>query len=123
MVDAAVLLTQFEIPLEVVEAAISSARGLVVANPAPYQPFPPSTLRDAYVCVPNLPEFAAICGVANVALDEVEQLLMRAPVAGSARCHPEGDGAVVRTPEAREVVWVRAPATDVVDTPAPVTAY
>jgi ribokinase len=54
--DAAVLLVQLEIPLDVAAAAAAAAGGLVVLNPAPPAALPQSLLDHVDVLVPNMSE-------------------------------------------------------------------
>jgi ribokinase len=58
--DAAVLLVQLEIPLDVAAAAVMTARGLVVLNPAPPAVLPQSLLDHVDVLVPNMSELGLL---------------------------------------------------------------
>lgn len=57
---ADVVLMQLEIPLDVVEAAASVARGLVILNPAPALDLPQSLLDRVDVLVPNQHELRVL---------------------------------------------------------------
>jgi ribokinase len=63
---AAVLLCQFEVPLDIVRRAIdvaSAARVTVLLNPAPAIPLPDGLLASTSLLVPNEGEAAALAGV------------------------------------------------------------
>ncbi|KAA0234641.1 MAG: Ribokinase [Acidimicrobiales bacterium] len=57
---AAVLLVQLEIPESAVEAAVRSAGGMVVLNPAPARFLPTTVVEQVDVLVPNQHELAAL---------------------------------------------------------------
>ena len=65
---AAVVLLQLEVPLEAVEAAVRTARGKVVLNPAPApaEPLPGDLLDGVDVLVPNQTELAVLAGHAGL---------------------------------------------------------
>ncbi|HEX6220987.1 MAG TPA: ribokinase [Acidimicrobiia bacterium] len=63
--SARVLLTQLEVPVDVVAAAVLLAEGLVCLNPAPAAHLPPSILSRVDVLVPNRSELAALVGVSE----------------------------------------------------------
>jgi ribokinase len=60
--SAGVVLLQLEIPLEAVVAAARAASGMVILNPAPARPLPPSLLEAVDVLVPNRSELAVLVG-------------------------------------------------------------
>lgn len=62
LAEAEVTLVQLEIALEVVEAAVSLARGKVVLNPAPARRLPAELLAKVDVLVPNRSELAMLAG-------------------------------------------------------------
>ncbi len=76
---AQVVLLQLEVPMDVVAAAASIARGTVVLNPAPAAPIGEQLLRDVDVLVPNEGELATIVGGA----DDIEHAARR--LAGDGR--------------------------------------
>ncbi len=57
---AAVALLQLEIPLDAVQAAVATARGRVVLNPAPAAALPEEVLGGVDILVPNEPELAQL---------------------------------------------------------------
>jgi ribokinase len=72
---AAVTLVQLEIPLDTVAAAVRTATGRVVLNPAPAQPLPADLLSEVDVLVPNRSELAVLAGAAEPAtVDEAADL-------------------------------------------------
>jgi ribokinase len=62
LMDAAVMLVQLEISLEVVAVAVRAARGRVVLNPAPARELPPDLLSQVDVLVPNRSELGVLAG-------------------------------------------------------------
>lgn len=60
--DAAVTLVQLEVPMDVVARTVELAGGLVVLNPAPFQPLPDEVLTSVDVLVPNRVELAGLAG-------------------------------------------------------------
>lgn len=81
---AAVVLTNFEAPLETVAAVPAAAAGLCILNPAPAPSEPPSAeLLDGFdLVVPNRGELAALAGVSVPSgLDEVAAAARRLPAA------------------------------------------
>jgi ribokinase len=62
LADAAVTLVQLEITLDAVAAAVSTARGLVVLNPAPARSLPTELLSEVDVLVPNRSELGVLAG-------------------------------------------------------------
>jgi ribokinase len=65
--NAAIVLTQLEVPVETVQAAAAIATGLFCLNPAPARELPVGLLRNIDVLVPNRSELSALAGVAEVA--------------------------------------------------------
>lgn len=63
-VEADVVVTQLEIPLDCVEAALSIDGGLKVLNPAPYCEIPSSLLAMADIVTPNETEAEMLTGIA-----------------------------------------------------------
>ena len=125
---AAVVLLQLEVPLEVVAAAVSSARGLVVLNPAPAPaaPLPPDVLDGVDVLVPNQTELATMAGhaglsaIGNVDPATAVALARGLPVAAVVVTLGAA-GAMVVTPT--EATHVPAPAVGPVDTTAAGDAF
>lgn len=60
--NARVVLLQLEIPLTAVTAAVRSATGFIVLNPAPTQPLPDALLSEVDVLVPNEWELQRLTG-------------------------------------------------------------
>jgi ribokinase len=60
--SATIVLLQLEIPLDTVAAAIATATGTVVLNPAPAADLPRDLLGEVDVLVPNATELAALAG-------------------------------------------------------------
>lgn len=84
--SAAVLITQLEIPLETVQAALESAQQhgcITILNPAPAGPLPEAILRTVDWLTPNENEAAALTGLAvsdrDSAVRAAGQLLARGP--------------------------------------------
>jgi ribokinase len=59
---AAVTMVQLEVPLEAVAAAVRTAAGRVVLNPAPVRDLPAELLAEVDVLVPNRVELAQLAG-------------------------------------------------------------
>jgi len=98
---AAVVLLQFEIPLDAVEAAAVAATGTVIVNPAPIAEVPAELLSRTDMLIANRSEAAAIGDPATIGVRTVIVTL-------------GGDGAMVyHEGEQRRVL---APAVGVVDT-------
>lgn len=99
-----VLLTQLEVPLETVEAALSLAKKkgvTTILNPAPARELPHSILELADIVTPNRVEASMLTGVevrdAKTAAEAGRRLLSMG--AGSAVITMGGEGAVVVTGE------------------------
>ncbi len=60
--QAAVVLLQFEVPIDTVTAAARTATGSVILNPAPARPLPAELLSLTTVLIPNRSELATITG-------------------------------------------------------------
>jgi ribokinase len=89
---AAMLICQLESPLEAVQRAIAIAHAanvMVLLNPAPVQPLPPSLLAHVDVLVPNETEAAALIGLPPAAPFDAAQ--------GAARLHRLGPRTVIVT--------------------------
>lgn len=115
--DARVVLAQLEVPALTVAAVVEHATGLVVLNPAPYRELPAQTLSRVDVLVPNLPEFASLCGLSDVPdLDGARGLLGSARLPGAVVVTMGELGALVRSAEDGAVVHVPTPSVEVVDT-------
>lgn len=118
---AAVLLVQLEIPQYAVEAAITSAGGIVVLNPAPARFLPTAVLEQVDVLVPNQHELAALTGRPPLrSIDEVVDAASRLP-AGSVVVTLGANGSVVVSGDG----YLHAPASAVepVDTTAAGDAF
>ena len=103
---ADVLLVQLEVPLEAVERAVAIARAagrIVVLNPAPARPLPPSLLAAVDVLTPNETEAEILAG--RPGADAVA--LCHALVASGCRAvvlTRGAAGALVATPEGSEEI-------------------
>jgi ribokinase len=114
--DADVLLVQLEIPPETAAAAIATAQGLVILNPAPPTVLLKETLANIDVLVPNMSELGILAGAqtprdvgeaAQVA-DSLGRVFDVVVTMGSS-------GALV-VPREGEHTHVEAPSVDVSDT-------
>jgi ribokinase len=77
---AAVTLVQLEVPLRAVAAAVETAGGRVVLNPAPAVPLPPDLLAGVDVLVPNRGELGLLAGVDEpVTIDAAVAAVRRLP--------------------------------------------
>jgi ribokinase len=65
LASAAVTVVQLEIPLDAVAAAVRTADGTVVLNPAPARDLPAELLSDVDVLVPNRSELGRLAGAAE----------------------------------------------------------
>ncbi|MBX7233876.1 MAG: ribokinase [Caldilineales bacterium] len=75
--EVAVLLVQFEIPLEVTAEAMRRARAAgatVILDPAPPRPCPPDLLALAHILTPNETEAEALAGRPVTDLESAEQV-------------------------------------------------
>lgn len=105
--DAAVVLTQLEIPLACVAAAVEAgrARGIpVILNPAPARPLPDALLRGVIV-TPNVTEAALLTGLDAAAIDAdraADALLARGVAAAVVTLGERG--ALLATPTERRPV-------------------
>ncbi len=125
---AAVVLLQLEVPIEAVAAAIRSASGTVVLNPAPApaEPLPGDVLDGVDVLVPNQTELAVLAGHAGLsALGDVDAetavALARGLPVSSVVVTLGAAGAMVVT--GAEAVHVPAPRVTPVDTTAAGDAF
>ncbi len=125
---AAVVLLQLEVPIEAVEAAVRTARGKVVLNPAPapVAALPPDVLDGVDVLVPNQTELAVLAGHAGLSaigdLDaETAVALARGLPVASVVVTLGAGGAMVVT--GAEAVHVPAPRVAPVDTTAAGDAF
>ncbi len=120
--DAAVVLMQAEIPLEVVTEAARMARGLVVWNPAPAPEQVPLELLDLVdVLVPNQTELALLTGHRGpVDLPMAAELAMGLPCSSVVVTLGAAGALVV---SGRDVVHVEAPVVQPVDTTAAGDAF
>jgi ribokinase len=118
LVEAAVVLVQFEVPMEAVVRSVELAgHGTrVIVNCAPFRPMPPALLRRADIVVANELEAAQLSGLAVTspqdALAAAEGVLRLGPRAAVVTLG--GQGAVAASDGLS--VHVPAPATNVVDT-------
>jgi ribokinase len=113
--EAKVVLAQLEIPMDVVLAAASAARGLFCLNPAPARPLPKALLERADVLVPNRSELATLAGVAHPAsLEEVIEAADRLEYLGATVVTLGAGGCVVI--DDNTVTPIEAPIVDAVDT-------
>jgi ribokinase len=65
--NAAIVLTQLEVPVETVQAAAEITTGLFCLNPAPARELPAGLLGGIDVLVPNRSELSALAGVTGLA--------------------------------------------------------
>ena len=115
--DADVVLVQFEIPVEAASAAIATARGLVVLNPAPPLQLERSILSKVDVLVPNMSELGVLAGGETPSdLREVRQLAQSRGREYDVVVTMGSRGALVVPRRSGEVVHIEAPVVDVVDT-------
>lgn len=110
-----VLLTQLEIPLDVVRAAVRAARGTVILNPAPW-----ADVRDLAdgvdVLVPNQAELAYLIGEEPAAdIDGAMRQARRLDMRGTVVVTMGGQGALVVGPRG-SAEHLPAPEVTVVDT-------
>lgn len=73
-----ILLTQLEIPVEVIKQALILAKKkgvLTILNPAPYNEIVPELLPYIDILTPNETEFAALIGKEAILEDEIEQVI------------------------------------------------
>lgn len=83
--NADVVVTQLEIPLDCVEAALSMPTGLKILNPAPFCEVPPSLLAKADLITPNETEAEMLTGIAPSDMDSCRrsaEALMKMGVGG-----------------------------------------
>jgi ribokinase len=114
--DADVVLVQLEIPVEAAAAAIATAGGLVVLNPAPPIALASTVLDDVDVLVPNMSELGFLAGQATPRdVAEATQLAGSLGRQFDIVVTMGALGALV-VPRKGEVTHVQAPPTDVVDT-------
>lgn len=125
---SAVVLLQLEVPIEAVAAAIRSASGTVVLNPAPAptEPLPGDVLDGVDVLVPNQTELAVLAGHAGLsAIGDVDAgtavALARGLPVASVVVTLGAAGAMVVT--GAEAVHVPAPRVTPVDTTAAGDAF
>jgi ribokinase len=100
--DVAVLLVQFEIPLEVTAEAMRRARqagATVILDPAPARPCPPDLLALAHILTPNETEAESLAGRPVTDLEAAEQVARSLLAGGGQRLIVKlgGQGALVCT--------------------------
>ncbi|MCY4422038.1 MAG: ribokinase [Acidimicrobiaceae bacterium] len=125
---AAVVLLQLEVPVEAVAAAVSTARGTVVLNPAPAPaaPLPLDVLDGVDVLAPNQTELAVLAGhsglsaIGDVDPDTAVALARGLPVASVVVTLGAGGAMVVTGGKATHVP---APRVEPVDTTAAGDAF
>jgi ribokinase len=74
--SAGILLLQFEVPLEAIQAAVQAARQSsvqVILNPAPAQAVPPELLAQVDILAPNESELQTLTGMKTDTLQTVKQ--------------------------------------------------
>ena len=114
LTGAAVVLTQLEIPLDAVAAALATASGIRVLNPAPARALPDGLLADVDVLIPNVTELATLTGEPTPATPADVARLARRLGVEDVIVTMGADGAMVVRGE--DAVHVPTPAVDVVDT-------
>jgi ribokinase len=116
--NAAVVLTQLEIPVAAAEAALSRGRAegaTTILNPAPVRPLPNSVLKLVEVLTPNQPEAKVLTGRnpdASVNPEEVAQELIRAGVGSVVMTLGEEGALIVTASSSKHVPATRQTAVD-----------
>jgi ribokinase len=104
--DVAVVLTQGEVPIDAIEAAMAAGRArgaITILNPAPVRDYPDSVYRHVDYVIPNEHEAAHLTGLpTDTAVDAVEAA--RALVA-------RGAGCVIITRGGKGSVWASRTST------------
>lgn len=116
--EAPLVLVQSEIPLEAVVETVRVATGMVIWNPAPAPAdgFPLELLDSVDVVVPNQSELAALAGHRGPVDIQTAESLAMGLSAAAVVVTLGADGALVVS--GHDVVHVRAPAVNPVDTTA-----
>jgi ribokinase len=116
--NAAVVLTQLEIPIEAAEAALARGRAhgaITILNPAPVRPLPQSVLQLVDVLTPNQTEAKVLTGLgpdAQVVPEKVARDLLRTGVKNVVVTLGE-EGALIVTPSAaKRVLGIQVAAVD-----------
>jgi ribokinase len=116
--NAAVVLTQLEIPVEAAEAALECGRAhgaITILNPAPVRPLPQSLLQLVDVLTPNQIEAKVLTGrrpEAQAEPEEVARDLLRAGVKNVVMTLGEEGALIVTESSAKHVPPIRATAVD-----------
>lgn len=112
--SARVLLTQLEIPLDAVSAAIGIASGAVCLNPAPATDLSPETLSRVDVLIPNRTELARLAGTSPPTdMEEVAAAVARLDCDAAVVVTLGGEGALIV--ERGRVSHVPAPQVEAID--------
>lgn len=114
--SAGVVLLQLEIPLAAVTAAVRTATGIVVLNPAPTRPLPETLLDLVDVVVPNEWELCRLAGLdaRPEALDRLAEIARSIPTRNVVVTLGERGALVV--PRDGDIAHVQPPQVDAVDT-------
>jgi ribokinase len=114
--SAGVVLLQLEIPLAAVAAAVQTATGIVVLNPAPTRPLPDELLDAVDVLVPNEWELFRLAGLAArpASLERLAAIARTIPTRNVVVTLGERGALVV--PRDGRIDHVPAPAVTAVDT-------
>ena len=110
--SSSVLMTQLELPLETVEAALELARAnslVTLLDPAPFRELPDAILRKVDILTPNETEAESLSGTR---VDDVES----GATAGAALCARTGGDVIVTLGE-RGCVWVHTNGSEHVPAP------
>lgn len=115
LAEAAVVLTNFEVPLETVAAVPAASSGICILNPAPAprEPLPADLLEGFDVVVPNRGELAVLVGVpVPESPEEVAAVAQQLP-AQAIVVTLGGAGALVCRPKAEPVHIPSSPANPI----------
>lgn len=109
-----VVLVQLEVPLDTVDAAVRTAGGTVLLNPAPARELPAALLAEVDVLIPNRSELGVLAGAPEPTTIDEAAALAKSLVGPSAVVVTLGaDGALVVADD--EVTHVPAVPVDAVD--------
>lgn len=111
---APVVLAQLEVPLALVQAALSMASGLRVLTPAPARPLPPDVLQMVDVLIPNQGELATLTGLDVNADHDAMADAARSLAVDRVLVTLGSDGVLLVT--SSNMVHIQAPDVETVDT-------
>ena len=116
--NAAVVLTQLEIPVEAAEAALARGRAhgaITILNPAPVRPLPQSVLQLVDVLTPNRTEAKVLTGrspQAQAVPEEVASDLLRAGVKNVVMTLGDHGALIVTQSSAKRIAPIHVTAVD-----------